>query len=605
MGSTYNTLMYVMSHDEVSLDQVFSSFYVASLEELIATINAFFSENLIDLIENDTFFNRYHSFLYVLDSKLSNPDDVLKLKVFVNSTIKKLKDNNKKYNKKIDGVTVKKDRRYYLTCEWIKQLQSNLDSINVHLYLSSEPDDICMLWYVINELKNPDYLFYIFEQCPELINVKDKEKKSIFSAVCDYYLNFINDLDKEDIKYYKRVITLFLEHPKLRVSDTELVNILMEAEKVLPRVSVEGRQNVNYLITEINRHYSTINADAKKTALDYVKQDCPVDIITNLANRSKGERRDLQEMFTISIDRSSSNKIGNMLFDDAISFKLLGNGEAILYVHVPDVDFYVKKDSETDMFMRSLGESVYAKNYKTPLLNPTMANLCSLRQGEVRPAITFRIRLDQSGEIKDIDFVESVVRVNYNLTTRDALTFMGNNSDNRLFVLNDMYEFAKAMRKRRKETIGKRSKSNIIVDEFNIAPDMGTAAYFLERGIVFPYKNFAGKKSPFAREDVAKVADYIDHNDLDAEQKEFLTSVFDANHRVYYDTVNHGNHSFNGVAMGNVGNPLREYISLETLRLIKDLIINKEGNVDYWESRIERDCIEFTETTARIKTLYK
>ena len=182
---------------------------------------------------------------------------------------------------------------------------------------------------------------------------------------------------------------------------------------------------------------------------------------------------------------------------------------------------------------------------------------------------------------------------------------MKNNNDKKLFILNDMFEMAKQMRRRRKETIGKRSKANIIIDEFNIAPDMATAAYFQDQGIVFPYKNFAGKKSPFAREDVAKVGDYLDTHDLSEEQRDLLTSIFDANHRVYYDTVNHGNNSFGGVPMGNVGNPLREYISLETLRLIKDIIIRKEGNIDYWESRIERDCIEFTETSARIKSLYK
>jgi len=379
----------------------------------------------------------------------------------------------------------------------------------------------------------------------------------------------------------------------------------MDAERTLPHTSIEGRQDVNFLINEINGHYATINADEKKTALDYIKQGCPVDSFANFTSRDD-ERKDLQGLFTLSIDRSGSNKIGNgMLFDDTFSYIPTNDGGAILYVHVPDVDYYVKKNSETDMFMRSLGESIYLKNYRTHLLHPALGTLCSLRQGEARPAITFRIKLDCNGAIRDIDFFESIVNVNYNLTTKDAGTFMKNNNDKKLFILNDMFEMAKQMRRRRKETIGKRSKANIIIDEFNIAPDMGTAAFFQDQGIVFPYKNFAGKKSPFAREDVAKVGDYLDTHDLSEEQRDLLTSIFDANHRVYYDTVNHGNNSFGGVPMGNVGNPLREYISLETLRLIKDIIIKKEGNIDYWESRIERDCIEFTETSARIKTLYK
>ena len=605
MGSIYDTLMRVMSRDEGLLDSIFSAFYVSSLEELLDLLKGFLTENMSILIEDDTFFNRYHSFLYVLSGLIDDTEELYKLRYFVSDNIKELKELNKKYHKKVNNVVCKKDKAYYATCEYINKLQSNLDTISVHISLNEEPDDIHILWYVINELQNPDYLFYIFEKNPDLVNAKDEEKTSLFKLVCDYYLNNISDLDKETIKYYKRIITLFLENPNLRVNDAELVNILMDAERTLPHTSIEGRQDVNFLINEINGHYATINADEKKTALDYIKQGCPVDSFANFTSRDD-ERKDLQGLFTLSIDRSGSNKIGNgMLFDDTFSYIPTNDGGAILYVHVPDVDYYVKKNSETDMFMRSLGESIYLKNYRTHLLHPALGTLCSLRQGEARPAITFRIKLDCNGAIRDIDFFESIVNVNYNLTTKDAGTFMKNNNDKKLFILNDMFEMAKQMRRRRKETIGKRSKANIIIDEFNIAPDMGTAAFFQDQGIVFPYKNFAGKKSPFAREDVAKVGDYLDTHDLSEEQRDLLTSIFDANHRVYYDTVNHGNNSFGGVPMGNVGNPLREYISLETLRLIKDIIIKKEGNIDYWESRIERDCIEFTETSARIKTLYK
>ena len=604
MGNTYDTLKRIMSNDKISLAEIYSSFYVTDLEEFLSVLKGFLADNLSELIENDTFFSEYHSFLYVVSSLLEDTNDLYRLRTHVNETIKELRELNKKYNKKIDNI--KKDGTYYRTCEYITKLNRNLDSINVHIQINEEPDEIHMLSFIIHELKNPDYLFYFFENRPDLVNVKSDDGTSIFNNVCTYYLNNINDLDKEDIKYYKRVIMLFLENPNLKINDSELVGILMYAERTLPHVSIEGRQNINFLIGEINSHYTTINADAKTTSLDYLKKECPVDIITNLSNRSKGERVNLKDMFTLSVDRSSSNKIGNnMLFDDAFSFTKLPNGDALLYVHVPDVDFYVKKDSETDKFMRSLGESVYVRNYKTHLLNPTLGNLCSLKQGEVRPAITFKVLLGPLGEIKDIDFMESVVRVNYNLSTRDAITFMENNSDNRLFVLNDMFNYAKEMRKRRKETIGKRNKANIIIDEFNIGIDMGTAGYFMDKGIIFPYKNFEGKRSPFSREDVSKVGDYLDHHELSNEQRELLTNIFDANHRVYYDIVNHGNNSFGGAPVGNVGNPLREYISLETLRLIKDLIINKEGNIDYWESRVDRDCIEYTETTARIKTLYK
>ena len=53
---------------------------------------------------------------------------------------------------------------------------------------------------------------------------------------------------------------------------------------------------------------------------------------------------------TISIDYIKYANNTNVLYDDAFSYEKLYDGAAYIYVHVPDVDFYVKKDSETDKF---------------------------------------------------------------------------------------------------------------------------------------------------------------------------------------------------------------------------------------------------------------
>ena len=46
-------------------------------------------------------------------------------------------------------------------------------------------------------------------------------------------------------------------------------------------------------------------------------------------------------------------------------------------------------------------------------------------------------------------------------------------------------------------------------------------------------------------------------------------------------------------------------MSLETDRLIKDLVIDELNNVDYWQERIENDCIEQSEGVQKVKELYK
>ena len=94
-------------------------------------------------------------------------------------------------------------------------------------------------------------------------------------------------------------------------------------------------------------------------------------------------------------------------------------------------------------------------------------------------------------------------------------------------------------------------------------------------------------------------------NDLSEEDINYLYSIFDINNRVYYDNIALPNISYGGSIATNVGNPLREYISLEACRAIKDMVINKEKNKAYWEERIIRDVVEYTETSAKIRQLYK
>ena len=55
---------------------------------------------------------------------------------------------------------------------------------------------------------------------------------------------------------------------------------------------------------------------------------------------------------------------------------------------------------------------------------------------------------------------------------------------------------------------------------------------------------------------------------------------------------------------GTVSNPLRDYMSLETGRLVKNVIDNTFDN-DYWQEVIENDCIEHTELDAMIRQQQK
>lgn len=594
--SIFNSLNELFKKNKVTKRELLAKFYVESIPEFVLILIEFIDKNIEYIYDDSNFFNSYHLFLYDLIDICEKEDEIISVKMLINKNLKTLKDITKDYNKGIKS----KDSYYNNISRVVKLLKGNKDYLDESDLNDDSKEEYKIIWFVITVLKTPDYLFRLLQVNPDYANLKDSNNKHLFINIIDYYVSNIHELDQLDILYFKRVITMMLESDKLRLSNDELFSLLESLEKSVSTSNIVSKRNIMFIINEIERHYEIINTDSRLNATDYCFIECPKEIIL----RKNDDRVDLTNLFTFSIDSLRGSDLSKILIDDAISIENTLDGIK-LYVHVPDVDYLVNKDSRTDLYMRSIGESVYAKGYKKPMLDYSIANKCSLSQGNVRAAISFIIDIDFDGNVRDIDFKKSFVNVNYNLSRSYAEMFYAKSNDKALKkALHIAKYYATSLRKKRGETVGKIRLSSLIMEEFNIIVDLVVADYFKNKDIIFPYKNYLGKRSVRTAKHVSECENFNLNNNISPEGKNVLYSIFDIYNRVYYDTVPLPNSSFNGKIVGNVGNPMREYISLETNRLIKDVIISGEQNLGYWEERIERDCIEFTETASKIKELY-
>lgn len=593
----YSSLIAIMKRKKITLSEIFASFHVESLEDFADLLLNFINDNKEFLVTTE-FFSCYHLFLYNLGGILTTEEEYYIVRNLIDKSLKIIKKIVKPYNKSLKP----KDGVYNIANNIITELKGNRDYINSYLNNFQEGEEYQIVWFVMTKLKNADYLFRLIEQHPDYVNLKNINNNCIFVEFISYIIANLKDLKEEDIKSYKRLVVLLLESDKLRINTNDLVNLLEYLENSSISAKIEEKEIINFIINEIGRHYSLINVDARMNCVDYCRVKSPIEVI----KRESDERVDLTNLFTFSIDSMKDNNPNNILIDDAISVVEKVNGGFDIYVHIPDVDYFVKKDSETDFYMRNIGESVYAKGYKKPMLDYKIAKNCSLSHGNVRPAITFIISLDSLGNVQDINFKKTNINVNFNLSKGYAELFYKTENDKKLYdALHQARYITAILRKKRGEKLSNMRMSSLIIEEINILVDIVVADYFKKNGLVFPYKNYIGKRSIRSAKDVTDCETFNRTNNISEEGRNILYSVFDIYNRIYYDTVSVGNKSFGGKDVGNVGNPLREYISLETDRLIKDLVISGEKNFAYWEERIERDCIEYTETSAKIKSLYK
>ena len=133
-----------------------------------------------------------------------------------------------------------------------------------------------------------------------------------------------------------------------------------------------------------------------------------------------GNRQDCRDLFTFTIDPDDAKD-----FDDALSLELLDDGKTRVGVHIADVSAYVKPGSPLDREAQERGNSTYLVGTVIPMLPHALSNgLCSLVEAEDRLTKTCFITFNDSADISEVKFANTVINSNKRLTYKQAYAFM-------------------------------------------------------------------------------------------------------------------------------------------------------------------------------------
>jgi ribonuclease R len=133
-----------------------------------------------------------------------------------------------------------------------------------------------------------------------------------------------------------------------------------------------------------------------------------------------GNRQDCRDLFTFTIDPDDAKD-----FDDALSLELLEDGKTRVGVHIADVSAYVKPDSPLDREAQERGNSTYLVGTVIPMLPHALSNgLCSLVEAADRLTKTCFITFNDSADITEVQFANTVINSNKRLTYKQAYAFM-------------------------------------------------------------------------------------------------------------------------------------------------------------------------------------
>ncbi len=151
------------------------------------------------------------------------------------------------------------------------------------------------------------------------------------------------------------------------------------------------------------------------------------------------KREDMTGLSIITIDGQST-----LDFDDAVSLEKNENGYT-LCVHIVDVACYIKAGDRIDEDAKTRGSSIYMPDRKISMIPPQLSeDLCSLKQGEARPCITTRVRMNRFFEILEWEIVPSLIRVQKQMTYFEANLLNGKEEP-----ITTLYKMATALREKR------------------------------------------------------------------------------------------------------------------------------------------------------------
>ena len=127
-------------------------------------------------------------------------------------------------------------------------------------------------------------------------------------------------------------------------------------------------------------------------------------------------RRDFRDVLTFTIDPADAKD-----FDDALSFRLLENGNYEVGVHIADVTYYVKPGSIVEEEARRRATSVYLVDRTVPMLPEKLSNkLCSLRPGEEKLTFSAVFELTPLARVVGSWFGRTIINSDYRFAYETA-----------------------------------------------------------------------------------------------------------------------------------------------------------------------------------------
>jgi len=206
---------------------------------------------------------------------------------------------------------------------------------------------------------------------------------------------------------------------------------------------------ITAVLGEPGLHETEMHAILAEFELPYhFTEDVELDadkIPSEITENDIASRRDFRAVPTFTIDPEDAKD-----FDDALSMKLLENGNYEIGVHIADVTHYVKTGSLTEQEAKQRATSVYLVDRVVPMLPERLSNnICSLKPSEDKLTYSAVFEMNDKAEVINEWFGRTIINSDRRFSYEEAQNVIDTGTGDMKVQLLLLHDLAQKLRKKR------------------------------------------------------------------------------------------------------------------------------------------------------------
>ena len=267
----------------------------------------------------------------------------------------------------------------------------------------------------------------------EIMNIKGSKDNKIIKIVSSDIDLVIGEVKKDDMGYYLKSYDDKTKNKRVPISEEFMIsNRLVEGNIVTYKID---REDYGFIPTILKKNGHVNDPDQftkiisyKHGMDDYFSKESIEEVAKmplKVLDSERIGRSDLTDKEIFTIDGIHTKDM-----DDAVSIKVLDNGNYLLGVHIADVNHYVKKGSALDIDAYRKGNSTYADDSVSPMLCAELSNgICSINPNVDRLALSLQMEIDNDGNVVNYNLFKSVINSKKKMNYDDVNEILKNNKN--------------------------------------------------------------------------------------------------------------------------------------------------------------------------------